>query len=1067
MQLRDFHILQTVPSSALLSLELAFQFLSQLPELFPPGTHSAVQSVPYSFLQSKTKAGIRQVQGPTDPLSNFWTPQAPLCIDGLLWPTREHFLACIKVFLGGKMGVTLAAVREQMLGSIGFISHPNRAKQWAKSRQSLLPNLSIWHRDRSHYNQYALFIAALSDLDVLASLLDPNVSKFTHILPPGHYDMYWSSNLPPVGVLGTPQDQHGLDLGEVRLAVQTLATNLQYFLSHRYFIPDTLHLSLIPNSLISLPSQFSFLQRYTYSPGKFSVPQHEQDYNYQALELTTGLIQKLQQASSLSPQVQVQEQVQDDPSSLLPPHMTKTFAQVASQLPPTNKTQAHLYPQFTPKQSAMPSNYSSVAWERLHWWVAQQSPDAEAGNLSWFPWHQSHVLVTPLITPSSVDSDNLTSYSQRLDQVHEPELLVKPSLSSSSLSTKPPPKKRKKSSSRNQSLPQSFQPGTRSGRVRPKRKRNKTTKSFPHPTPTTTTSPPHHFSKKVVQTKQFVPLAERSIPFATPPVHYTLAGDFLHPTSVTSFQTLQPASQLCPSCGQEPASGLQKHCLKVHLPWFLRPDLVCWGCYRSWTYPQQLQKHQLVCCNVLQHPPQFYLKAWATNMKCFLLTISEMLGYFSLTALFNMVLSLELFPSSPCVLDPVWKDLLTTFHRELFANEPEGVFITPPSHVSSLIHWRILTTLIRSLGVEAQYKLRNWEFLFNPQPLTSPQLRSIHSELLSARVTTLLDPTDFAIQTLQDMMILLMQENVDISSIVPLHLLPLKKSISVSPTLDTPPQNICDSHCHLDLVHQQMGMFPTLDEISTQSGIAFLINCFAFPQLWYLISHLFSLAPCMRFFQMGWHPSATAYWKDPKWRFQFMSLARHSRCKAIGEIGLDFHKSCSAITKQLQINILTFCLNVARQYSKPIVLHLRHGRDLSVSPYLEVLHLMHQNYSGAPVYLHSFLGTWEEAQKWLKFSGRVMFGFCPAALRPGSVGVRDVFRKLSLTNILVESDMPVQSAPDFPTPTNCSVLFHLYNQLALIKQLPIENVKQQIFINNVQFFKLDVPFNPWDCSQRG
>ena len=209
---------------------------------------------------------------------------------------------------------------------------------------------------------------------------------------------------------------------------------------------------------------------------------------------------------------------------------------------------------------------------------------------------------------------------------------------------------------------------------------------------------------------------------------------------------------------------------------------------------------------------------------------------------------------------------------------------------------------------------------------------------------------------------------------------------------------LIDSHCHLDYDYSPK----TADDLVSEavaSGVVKLITVGTeLPRLKAMvgISERFENV----FHTVGVHPheAGTLSQEDIQ---TIEAAADHAKCKAIGEIGLDYYYKHS--DRDQQIKALETQFAIALKKNLPIVIHARDAED-DLTPALK-------NYAGAvrsgtvPGVIHCFTGTAKFAEDCLKmgfyisFSGILTFKNADDLRKTASEIV-------PLNRMLVETDSP-------------------------------------------------------------
>ncbi|HSX24374.1 MAG TPA: TatD family hydrolase, partial [Candidatus Andersenbacteria bacterium] len=119
---------------------------------------------------------------------------------------------------------------------------------------------------------------------------------------------------------------------------------------------------------------------------------------------------------------------------------------------------------------------------------------------------------------------------------------------------------------------------------------------------------------------------------------------------------------------------------------------------------------------------------------------------------------------------------------------------------------------------------------------------------------------------------------------------------------------------------------------------------------------------------VGVHPHALKNLKDADWD-EIQQLAGHKKCKAIGEVGLDFSRGNDI---EFQEAMLKKFISLAQQKNLPLIFHVRNGN--SIDAHAELLRILssynNQNLRGV---IHTFSGTLIQAQEYIKLGMMISF----------------------------------------------------------------------------------------------
>ena len=144
---------------------------------------------------------------------------------------------------------------------------------------------------------------------------------------------------------------------------------------------------------------------------------------------------------------------------------------------------------------------------------------------------------------------------------------------------------------------------------------------------------------------------------------------------------------------------------------------------------------------------------------------------------------------------------------------------------------------------------------------------------------------------------------------------------------------------------------------------------------------------------IGRHPNHATGFDDADLA-ELRALAAHPRCRAIGETGLDFHRTDAP--REDQERAFAAQMTLARETGKPLVIHTRAADD-------DTLSMLGGQAEGLRVILHCFsmpdrLDACLERRYWISFAGNVTY--------PANAALRAAARDVPADRLLVETDAP-------------------------------------------------------------
>ncbi len=150
------------------------------------------------------------------------------------------------------------------------------------------------------------------------------------------------------------------------------------------------------------------------------------------------------------------------------------------------------------------------------------------------------------------------------------------------------------------------------------------------------------------------------------------------------------------------------------------------------------------------------------------------------------------------------------------------------------------------------------------------------------------------------------------------------------------------------------------------------------------------------FAAIGRHPNATADVTDSDLD-DVAQLARHERCVAIGETGLDFYRDRAPRADQERA--FRFQIELAQELSKPLIIHTRAADDATIA-------ILDAHADGLEIVLHCFsmpdrLDDCAARGWWTSFAGNVTY--------PAATDLAAAAAAAPAERLLVETDAPYLS----------------------------------------------------------
>ena len=213
-----------------------------------------------------------------------------------------------------------------------------------------------------------------------------------------------------------------------------------------------------------------------------------------------------------------------------------------------------------------------------------------------------------------------------------------------------------------------------------------------------------------------------------------------------------------------------------------------------------------------------------------------------------------------------------------------------------------------------------------------------------------------------------------------------------------------DTHTHLDVE-----AFDADREAVLERSVAAGVTTWIVPAVEPTVTRRSLRAPWRRpeiHFAAGIHPHEAARLGTTAIQEVETILLEHPEIVAIGEAGLDYFYHPEEMERQKLL--FDAQINLARRYDRPLIVHIRNGKEGNENAYRDALELIRgRSVRGV---LHSFTGTYEVAAEALD-AGWII-GLNGILTFKQSQALREVAARLPLDRILIETDCPYLA----PTP---------------------------------------------------
>ena len=249
---------------------------------------------------------------------------------------------------------------------------------------------------------------------------------------------------------------------------------------------------------------------------------------------------------------------------------------------------------------------------------------------------------------------------------------------------------------------------------------------------------------------------------------------------------------------------------------------------------------------------------------------------------------------------------------------------------------------------------------------------------------------------------------------------------------------LIDTHCHLDDSSFDIDRFQVIDD-AQQNGVCTqiipAIDIFSWERIKKICNQFNKL-----YAAYGLHP---CYAHQPADINALENWLSNNESVAIGECGLDYFISNANIEQQTYF--FKAQLSLAQTFDLPVIIHARRAVD-------DVIKNINKFKKLCGV-VHSFVGSEQQANQLINKG--FLLGFGGTITYPRANRLRKLIQTLPLESILLETDAPDQPLCGKQGQRNePAFLIHILNTVAQLRQTDPETIKQTIYQNTLQLFKL-------------
>ena len=255
-----------------------------------------------------------------------------------------------------------------------------------------------------------------------------------------------------------------------------------------------------------------------------------------------------------------------------------------------------------------------------------------------------------------------------------------------------------------------------------------------------------------------------------------------------------------------------------------------------------------------------------------------------------------------------------------------------------------------------------------------------------------------------------------------------------------------DTHCHLDQILERMEVATFADLRTGYLGPDFeaclTISCD--PD---------SVEPALALMEnegvygaFGIHPHDAKHY-TPALAGKIAAALAHPKCKAYGEIGLDYHYDLSERALQREVFVQQLRIGIAA--GKPLIIHTREAED-------DTMEIMRDHVpQDWPIHVHCFTSSLRLARALLAHFTNLHIGFTGIVTFKNSDDLRATARFVPLERMLVETDGPYLAPVPFRgKPAHPGHIPVILAKLAEIKEIPVEALSAALLANAKRVYKI-------------
>jgi len=207
-----------------------------------------------------------------------------------------------------------------------------------------------------------------------------------------------------------------------------------------------------------------------------------------------------------------------------------------------------------------------------------------------------------------------------------------------------------------------------------------------------------------------------------------------------------------------------------------------------------------------------------------------------------------------------------------------------------------------------------------------------------------------------------------------------------------------DSHLHLSDEKFDNDR-DNIIKISIENKINTFFEILCMPSEWERIKYFEKYSKNF-YFSLGIHPHYFKNYSDDDIKNLEELIQKNKQIIGVGETGIDLWYYPQNISEQIELMLKQ--IDIANKHKKILVFHIRNSKENSKA-YEEFFNVTKNKIKTKSI-IHSFSGNYENAKK--AIDSGFYIGINATITYPKNINLREMIKKIDLTNILTETDSP-------------------------------------------------------------